>query len=72
MIVDDFNDTLVLYDALLTDDGHRVRTALSGAEALARVEEREPGAGAARRVDARDGRGRSAEEPARARGGARR
>ena len=42
LIVDDFRDTLVLYDALLTDDGHRVRTAISGAEALEKVEEREP------------------------------
>ncbi len=42
MIIDDFKDTLVLYDALLTDDGHRVRTALTGAEALKKVEEREP------------------------------
>jgi signal transduction histidine kinase len=42
MIVDDFRDTLALYDALLTDDGHRVRTAISGVEALRLVEEREP------------------------------
>jgi signal transduction histidine kinase len=42
LIVDDFHDTLVLYDALLSDDGHRVRTALSGAEALQKVNEREP------------------------------
>jgi two-component system sensor histidine kinase/response regulator len=42
LVVDDFPDTLVLYDALLSDDGHRVRTALSGAEALQKVEEREP------------------------------
>jgi signal transduction histidine kinase len=42
LIVDDFKDTLVLYDALLTDDGHKVRTALSGAAALKMVEEREP------------------------------
>jgi signal transduction histidine kinase len=42
LIVDDFRDTLVLYDALLSDDGHRVRTAISGAEALRMVEEREP------------------------------
>jgi signal transduction histidine kinase len=42
LIVDDFRDTLVLYDALLSDDGHRVRTAISGVEALRMVEEREP------------------------------
>ena len=42
LIVDDFRDTLVLYEALLTDDGHRVRTAISGSEALAKVDEREP------------------------------
>lgn len=42
LIVDDFPDTLVLYEAVLTDDGHRVRTALSGLEALRQVDEREP------------------------------
>ncbi|MEO7111099.1 MAG: response regulator [Polyangiaceae bacterium] len=42
LIVDDFVDTLALYEALLTDDGHRVRTATGGIEALRRVEEREP------------------------------
>lgn len=42
LIVDDFVDTLALYEALLTDDGHRVRTAQSGVEALRKVEEREP------------------------------
>ena len=42
LIVDDFADTLALYEALLTDDGHHVRTAQSGVEALRRVEEREP------------------------------
>lgn len=42
LIVDDFVDTLALYEALLTDDGHTVRTALSGVDALRRVEEREP------------------------------
>ncbi len=42
LIVDDFKDTLVLYEALLSDDGHRVRTALTGAEALKMVDEREP------------------------------
>jgi signal transduction histidine kinase len=42
LVVDDFRDTLVLYEALLSDDGHRVRTAISGAEALEKVEEREP------------------------------
>ena len=42
LIVDDFADTLALYDALLSEDGHKVRTAASGAEALRMVEEREP------------------------------
>jgi two-component system, sensor histidine kinase and response regulator len=42
LIVDDFPDTLVLYEAVLTDDGHRVRTAQSGLEALRLVDEREP------------------------------
>lgn len=42
LVVDDFPDTLALYDALLTDDGHHVRVAQSGKEALAMVEEREP------------------------------
>jgi signal transduction histidine kinase len=42
LIVDDFADTLALYDALLSEDGHRVRTASSGALALQRVDEREP------------------------------
>jgi two-component system sensor histidine kinase/response regulator len=42
LIVDDFIDTLALYEALLAEDGHRVRTAASGAEALRKVEEKEP------------------------------
>ena len=42
LIVDDFADALALYEALLVEDGHRVRTASSGAIALAKVEEREP------------------------------
>jgi signal transduction histidine kinase len=42
LIVDDFVDALTLYEALLTDDGHRVRTASSGALALQLVDEREP------------------------------
>ncbi|MGH7436879.1 MAG: hybrid sensor histidine kinase/response regulator [Polyangiaceae bacterium] len=42
LIVDDFPDTLALYEAILTDDGHRVRTASDGAAALARVDEQEP------------------------------
>ncbi len=42
LIVDDFADALALYEALLVDDGHRVRTAQSGVEALRLVEEREP------------------------------
>jgi signal transduction histidine kinase len=42
LIVDDFPDTLALYEAVLAEDGHRVRTAQSGAEALRQVDEREP------------------------------
>jgi two-component system, sensor histidine kinase and response regulator len=42
LIVDDFADTLALYEALLTEDGHKVRTASSGVEALKKVEEVEP------------------------------
>ncbi len=42
LIVDDYPDTVALYEALLADDGHRVRTAQSGVEALKLVDEREP------------------------------
>ncbi len=42
LVVDDFPDTLALYEALLGEDGHRVRIASSGAEALRKVAEREP------------------------------
>ena len=42
LLVDDFPDTLALYDAVLTEDGHRVRTAPNGLEALRKVDEREP------------------------------
>jgi signal transduction histidine kinase len=42
LIVDDFVDAIALYEALLSEDGHRVRTATSGAEALKLVEESEP------------------------------
>jgi two-component system sensor histidine kinase/response regulator len=42
LIVDDFIDTLALYDALLSEDGHTVRTAASGVAALKMVDEREP------------------------------
>jgi signal transduction histidine kinase len=42
LIVDDFPDTLALYEALLVEDGHSVRTAASGADALAQVDRREP------------------------------
>ncbi len=42
LIVDDFRDALALYEALLSEDGHRVRTAESGVEALKKVDEREP------------------------------
>jgi signal transduction histidine kinase len=42
LIVDDFPDALALYEAVLAEDGHRVRTAQSGLEALRSVDEREP------------------------------
>ncbi len=42
LLVDDFPDTLALYEAVLTEDGHRVRTAPSGLEALRKVEEHDP------------------------------
>ncbi len=42
LIVDDFADTLALYEALLAEDGHRVRTAMSGHAALAAADDREP------------------------------
>ena len=42
LIVDDFPDTLALYEAVLSEDGHKVRTAQSGVEALRQVDEREP------------------------------
>jgi signal transduction histidine kinase len=42
LIVDDFPDTLALYEAMLAESGHRVRTASSGVEALRLVEEHEP------------------------------
>ena len=42
LIVDDFPDTLALYEAILTDDGHRVRTAPDGMTALKKVDEQEP------------------------------
>ncbi len=42
LVVDDFPDTVALYEALLSEEGHRVRTAPGGVEALAKVEEREP------------------------------
>jgi two-component system sensor histidine kinase/response regulator len=42
LIVDDFPDTLALYEAILTEDGHRVRTASDGAAALREVDEQEP------------------------------
>ena len=42
LLVDDFADALALYEALLSEDGHRVRTAASGQAALAAVDEREP------------------------------
>jgi signal transduction histidine kinase len=42
LIVDDFPDTLALYEAVLAEDGHRIRTAQNGIEALEQVDEREP------------------------------
>lgn len=42
LIVDDFPDTLALYEAMLSEAGHRVRTASNGLEALRRVDEQEP------------------------------
>jgi CheY-like chemotaxis protein len=30
LLVDDFPDTLALYEAMLSENGHRVRTATSG------------------------------------------
>src|ERR1700683_4766322 len=42
LIVADFADARALYEALLSEDGYRVRTAASGVEALRMVEEREP------------------------------
>jgi signal transduction histidine kinase len=42
LIVDDFPDTLALYEAVLSEDGHRVRTATSGDQALRMVDEQEP------------------------------
>jgi signal transduction histidine kinase len=42
LIVDDFPDTLALYQDVLAEDGHRVRVAQSGVEALRIVEAREP------------------------------
>jgi two-component system sensor histidine kinase/response regulator len=42
LIVDDFPDTLALYEAVLSEDGHKIRTASSGIEALRAVDELEP------------------------------
>jgi two-component system sensor histidine kinase/response regulator len=42
LIVDDFPDTLALYEAILAEDGHRVRTAIDGLDALRQVEAQEP------------------------------
>jgi signal transduction histidine kinase len=42
LIVDDFPDALALYSALLTENGHKVRTATGGVEALHKVDEHEP------------------------------
>ncbi len=42
LVVDDFPDSLALYAELLSEDGHRVRTARTGKAALAMVDDREP------------------------------
>jgi signal transduction histidine kinase len=42
LVVDDFPDALALYEAVLAEDGHHVRTATSGVEALRQTDEREP------------------------------
>jgi two-component system sensor histidine kinase/response regulator len=42
LIVDDFPDTLALYEAVLSEDGHKVRTASTGIEALRKVDDVEP------------------------------
>jgi signal transduction histidine kinase len=42
LVVDDFADARALYEALLSEDGHTIRTANSGKEALAMAEQREP------------------------------
>jgi len=42
LIVDDFPDALALYEAILAEDGHLVRTANSGEAALRKVDEEEP------------------------------
>ncbi|HXX69659.1 MAG TPA: hybrid sensor histidine kinase/response regulator [Polyangiaceae bacterium] len=42
LIVDDFPDTLALYESMLSENGHRVRVATNGVDALRQVEEREP------------------------------
>jgi two-component system sensor histidine kinase/response regulator len=42
LIVDDFPDTLALYEAVLSEEGHKVRTASSGIEALRKVDDVEP------------------------------
>lgn len=42
LVVDDFADARALYEALLLEDGHRVRTAASGQRALDEVAAREP------------------------------
>jgi len=42
LVVDDFPDTLALYEVVLAEDGHRVRTATNGLDALRKVDEHEP------------------------------
>jgi two-component system, sensor histidine kinase and response regulator len=42
LIVDDFPDTLALYEAVLAEDGHRVRSAANGDDALREVDDHEP------------------------------
>ncbi len=42
LVVDDYPDAIALYEAVLAEDGHNVRTATSGDEALRKVDEQEP------------------------------
>lgn len=42
LVVDDFADAVALYETMLVENGHAVRTAMSGLDALRLVDEREP------------------------------